>query len=51
MGVEGKKKKKEEVKIAPSYRYEAYKQLKILNDDKLSDGAKQTSCRELGCFK
>ena len=30
-----KEKKKKEVKIAPSYRYGAYKQLKILSDDKL----------------
>ena len=38
--------KNKKVKAAPSYRYGAHKQLKIL-----SDGAKRVGCRELGYFK
>ena len=48
-GLKGKE--EEEVKAALRYRYEAHKQLKILSDDKLSDGAKRVGCRELGYFK
>ena len=50
-GYWGLKEKEEEVKAALRYRYEAHKQLKILSDDKLSDGAKRVGCRELGYFK
>ena len=39
------------VKAALSYKYGAHKQLKILSDDNLSDGAKRVGCRELGYFK
>ena len=48
-GLKGKE--EEEVKAALRYKYEAHKQLKILSDDKLSDGAKRVGCRELGYFK
>ena len=51
LGIGGSRKKEEEVKPAPSYKYVAHKQLKNLSDDKLSDGAKQTSCKELRYFK
>ena len=44
-------KEKKNVKATPSYRYGAYKQLKNLSDDKLSDGAKRVRCRELRYFK
>ena len=44
-------KKKKKVKAAPSYSYGAHKQMKILSDDKLSDGAKRVKCKELGYFK
>ena len=51
LGIGGSRKKEEEVKPAPSYKYVAHKQLKNLSDDKLSDGAKQTWCRELEYFE
>ena len=50
-GYWGLKEKMKKVKAAPSYRYGAHKQLKILSDDKLSDGAKHTLCRVMRYFK
>ena len=38
-------------RVWPLSRYGSHKKVENLSDDKLSDGAKQTSYRELGYFK